>query len=107
MATFRIWYGDESTYSDDDGELWAAPSVDVVCVTYRTNDPQHSTSHMIVHTFDFYWWDAPDWFGGELFGLFDYLTRPGRKKVIFGRTIPTGKYREIISKAIERKEFAR
>lgn len=107
MASWRIWYGDGSTYSDDDGPLDAAPATNVVCVTYHTDDPKHAHGHMIVHKFDFYWWDEPDWYGGELFGLFDYLCRPGPKKVVFGRTLPDEQFTQILMRAIDGREFTR
>lgn len=36
---------------------------------------------------DFYWLKNGVWYGSEIFGLWQYLTEPGPKKVIFGRTM--------------------
>jgi hypothetical protein len=36
---------------------------------------------------DFYWLKDGVWYGSEIFGLWQYLTEPGPKKVIFGQTM--------------------
>ena len=105
MADWRIWYGDDTTYSDDDGPVWDAPPTNVVCVATENYDVPGN--HSVVHAFDYYWWDPPEWYGGDLFGVFDYLCRPGPKKIVFGRTIPTSDFRRILMSAIEGGEFKR
>ena len=42
------------------------------------------------------------WFGVNIFGLFDYLMESGL--VLFGRTLPAKRYREILEQAL-RTEF--
>lgn len=50
---------------------------------------------------DYYWYlsDQDIWQGGDIFGLWDYLTQPGPKKVLFGRTITNSAFQEILARA--------
>lgn len=111
MATWRIWYDDGTTFTDDDGSPFEAPPLGVVCITQRTDDEHHSTGHELVHLFDYYWFDPEGhlspWWGGEAFGLWDYLMRPGERKVVFGRTLDSPHYQGIIGKAMAFPEFGR
>jgi len=108
MASWRIYYGDGSTYSDDDGDVFDAPALDVQAIAFRTSEPDHKTGHMPVFRFDYYWWEPNgDWYGGDLFGLYDYLTRPGPKKVVFGRTVSNTAHQACVDAACNSREFAR
>lgn len=44
---------------------------------------------------DYYWYEGDTWIGGDTFGLWDYLSRPGWKRVLFGRTISDTAYETI------------
>lgn len=83
---WKIYYGDFSTYDDTDGLPHAAPGLNAQIITQA--DVEHGYSVLWKH--DFYWWEPQEaiWRGGDQFGLFDYLQRPGPRKVLFGRTIP-------------------
>ena len=109
MLKWRIYYGDGSTFDSNDGSVYDAPGIDVQAVAYHTPDPQHSTGRIPIFRFDFYWWvpETEEWYGGELFGLFDYLVRPGPKKVIFGRTIDTATHQAIVNLACEDPDLER
>lgn len=112
---WRIYYGDGSTYSDEDGPVEGAPSLNVQAIVQR--DPSiHGTGRFVLHgggqrpnrvPVDYYCWDREQgiWLGTDLFGLFDYLQRPGWKRVLFGRTLNDGAYQEIIYKAGEDPDF--
>jgi len=55
---------------------------------------------------DFYWLtDDEDytWYGGDIFGLWDELTKIGSHVVLFGRSIPDERFRHIVEQAVEYK----
>jgi hypothetical protein len=97
---WKVYYGDGTTFSDEDGKPSQAPALDVQIILVRDDDPNSALGRYPVHRFDYYWWDEPDWFGGDLFGLFDYLSRPGDKRVLFGRTISNARHQEIVDRAL-------
>jgi len=88
---WRIWYGDGSCYSDRDGSPFDAPALDVQVIVQV--DPQ--TGRYNQSGSDYYVWDGETWRGVDIFGLFDYLIRPGARTVKFWRTIPNEQYRHI------------
>lgn len=110
MTRFRIYYGDGSTY---DGAVEHAPALNVQAIVQEDPHP-HGTGRYVIHgggqrpnrvPLDYYWWDDAMWVGGDLFGLFDYLQRPGWKKVLFGRTLPDAAYQAIITAAGDDPDF--
>jgi len=104
---WRIYYGDGSTY-DSSGSPFDAPALDVQAIIIRVNDPANSYGRGLVARFDYYWWvpESQEWFGGDLFGLFDYLTNTlGPKRVLFGRTIGNAEHQDIITRALADKEL--
>ena len=89
--TYLIYYGDNSIYRGNNGPAHDAPGQNVqVIVQSDEITGWHSLSGH--HN---YWFEDGIWFGGNDFGLFDYLIRPGWKKVIFGRTISNAEFQEI------------
>lgn len=97
MATWRLYYGDGSTFSDDDGLPGAAPAVNVQAIAQQADI---AIGRKTVSRYDFYWFDAGEWFGGDLFGLFDYLQRAGAAVVKFGRAIPRLTFEAILNRAV-------
>jgi len=81
MAAWRIWY-QEGTYSDDDGPLDDAPGLGVLVIAQADPD----VGRELRYGSDFYVWDGR-WLGVDEHGLWDYLARPGWKKVVAGRTV--------------------
>lgn len=79
-----IYYGDGSTYGDQDGAPENAPTRNVQAITCE-----------------------PDgiWKGGDIFGLFDYLLRPGWKRVLFGRAVTNDAYEKAVTIARNDKYF--
>ena len=96
-----VYYGDGSTYSSEDGS--SPPARDVQVIVQR--HPEVGVE--LVTASDYYVWRNGRWWGVDLFGLFDYLTRPGPKKVLFGRTIETEVYKRIIKRACEDTDLMR
>lgn len=100
---WRIFYGDCSTFSSADGPADLSPGLDVQAIV----QPDPDVGRHVLSRFGYYWLDRGEWYGGDLFGLFDYLQRPGHKVVRFGRTISNARFREIIRAATEDPNFPR
>lgn len=95
---WAIYYDDGTTYRDTDGTPYDAPSRGVVVVAQEDAD----VGRVLFHRRDYYYFDsAIGWRGGDLFGLYDYLTRPGPRRVVFGRTVADAAYRDILRAATD------
>lgn len=109
MPTWRIYYDDGSTYSDADGPVELAPCTGVLVIVQR--DPRVG----VVRWFHkhHYAWDHAQWLGlgderapGDgLWGLVDYLSRPGWKKVLSGRTVPYAAWTSVLNQAMTDPDF--
>ena len=99
---WRIYYGDGSTFSEEDGTPAHAPGRNVQAIVLRY--PSVEGQRIILQGFDYYTWDEggiwDGWNGRDEGGLYDYLGEPGFKVVKQGRTIPDEKYHEILEAAI-------
>lgn len=83
MATWRIFCSGGVTYSDADGPVEDAPGQGVLVISQA--DPDVGRELRYGH--DFYVWDGGRWLGVDQYGVWDYLSRPGWRKVIAGRTV--------------------
>jgi len=87
-----IWYDDGSSFTNLDGKIHEAPRWGVMCIA------QYSKDHgrVIVHGYDYYFWEKDEWLSGDLVGLIDYLTRDGIEKVVLiGRSVPPAEFWKI------------
>lgn len=100
MIEWKVYYGDGSSISDIQTDAHLIPGRNVVCIVNKHPE----VGMQIVTRHDYYWFDKI-WFGGDLFGLYDYLLTPGWKKVLFGRTIPTEQYEDIVKLALTDEDF--
>lgn len=98
---WRIYYADGSTFDWEQGLPAEAPGRGVICIV----QPDPDTGRHRVSGFGYYWWRDHGWFGGDLFGLFDYLQDPGQKVVKFGRTVSNERFREICRRADNDADF--
>lgn len=87
---WKIYYSDNTTFCDEDGSPFDAPSRKVQIIAQEHKD----VGKFLLGKNDYYWWDS-GWSGGDIFGLFDYLLDSGPKKVIFGRTVDSDLYNDI------------
>lgn len=95
MPAWRIYYGDGSTYSSDDGAAFCAPARGVQAIV----SPDELVGRFCDTQCDYYVWDGA-WLGVDHAGLLDYLGRVGfAKYVLQGRTIPGETYRAIMERA--------
>lgn len=101
MVPWRVYYGDGTTW---DGDPFDAPGLNVQAVVQADAE----VGRHVVTGFDFYWWEASHdrWWGGDLFGLWDYLSREGPRKVIFARTMMNAEYRAVFDRAVADPDFA-
>ena len=95
MSRWKIYYGDGTTYSNEDGLLEDAPGINVQVIAQA----DATVGRRLLDSDDFYWWSDDRWDCGDIFGLWDYLTRPGFKKVLFGRNLHDGDFWKILARA--------
>ena len=111
---WRIYYGDGTTFDSTQGAD-NAPALNVQAIVQRDPSP-HGVGRFVIHgggqrpnraPIDYYCYDSEQgiWQGCDFFGLWDYLARPGWKKVLFGRTVRDEVYQRIITAAGEDKDF--
>ena len=93
---WRIYYADGSAYSDVDGPPELAPGWGVQVIAMEDRE----VGRILIHTFDFYWWDGEGWVGGDATGREDYLAQSGWKKIINGRGVRNAQYQEIMKQAM-------
>lgn len=98
-VSWRVYYGDGASYSDADGPPWDAPCVNTQAVAMVDD----RVGRFILSHYDYYWWEADQgrWYGGDQFGLWDYLTRPGWRKVLFGRSLANDRFDAVMRRALE------
>lgn len=90
-----VWYDDGSSFTDADGEPHEAPRWGVQVIAAYSADH----GRVLNHGKDFYWRDGDEWLGGDIVGLIDYLTRPGNKIVLVGRSVPPAQFGRILEAA--------
>lgn len=91
---WKIYYGDESTYSNADGDPASAPAGNVMCVVWYDDDNRRKISYnAYAYIFDGFWYGADD------AGYWQYMLEPGAKIVKFGRMNKDLKFREIMGRA--------
>lgn len=112
MARWRIYYADGSTFADEDGPAEDAPALGVQAINQMVGTPEgrqmlHGAGQRPNRTpVDYFVLDEGDeWLGVDLFGLWDYLQRPGWRKVLFGRTISNPEFAEILYRAGHDPDF--
>jgi hypothetical protein len=94
---WKIYYDNGNTYSDGDGSVEDAPGLGVLGISIADS----IVGRHLVSRRDYYWYDLGRWFGGDVFGLWDYLQRPGFKKVIFGRSTTNEDWNTALKRMLE------
>lgn len=96
MVSFIIYYDDGSEFAGDgDHGITYAPGQGAIVVAQSDKD----VGRELLHMKDFYCWEYERWLGMDTYGLYDYLARPGWKKVLAGRTVPYRVYSAIFGRA--------
>lgn len=94
---WKIYYGDDTEYTNVDGPPELAPKRNVQIIGVS----DYHTGHRLERENDYYVW-APErggWRGCDQFGLYDYLIDPGFKIVLFGRMLNNAEFARIFKKA--------
>jgi len=101
---WKIYYSDGSTIGSENVTPWSLEKRSDVQVIVQESDEHNWVTRS---GSDYYVWDSrggnPKWFRADIFGLYDYLLKPGFKCVLFGIEIESKTFREIFNKA--RSEF--
>lgn len=100
--TWRLYYGDGTTFSSDEGPPAAAPPVNVQAIAQAAD---LGIGRRTCSRCDFYWFDRGEWHGSDLFGLFDYLMRVSPSIVKFGRVLPRLEFEAILNRAVTDPEL--
>ena len=97
---WRIYYGDDSTFSDRDGTPFDAPATNVMVTTVESFGGKKPFK--VQHGLDNHYWHRDNgWVGCDWAGFMDYLMMfTGPKAVLFGRTIRDDKFYEIVNRAM-------
>lgn len=95
---WRIYYGDGSTYSDEDGSPYYAPKSDVQAIAVA--DP--AVSYIVLTRADFYCydpeWSTPNWRTMDDWGFTEYMREPGPRLVLFGKWVGNHEYQALITR---------
>ena len=100
---WRIYYDDGTTFSSADGPAEESPALGVQAIV----QPDSEVGRTVDAKREYYWWIDDRWDGGDIFGLFDYLARPGVKVVRFGRSMTNAGFRAVYQAAVNDPDFPR
>lgn len=99
LIQWRIYYGDGSTFDDQNGALDAAPGLGVIAVLHQ------APCWSLWYDKDWYWFRDGEWFGGDLTGLLDHLIYYRELTLVFmGRVIRDLDYRHILENAKQERD---
>lgn len=107
MLTWRIYYGDGTTFSNEDGSPFNAPTRNVQGIVHH----DVNVGKKIVAKKDVYWWNDVEgcWYGcadRNLIGFWDYLGEAGTAKyILIGRSISDEQYDAVIKQMINDPDF--
>ena len=93
MKWWKIYYGDKSSFSNEDGSPFDAPRTNVQAIV-RHDD---WVGYIIVHANDYYCLDGDGWYCTDLIGMADYLIRTYQPLVLFGRMTSTQEYNDLLT----------
>ena len=97
-SAWAVYYDDPALdFWSADGAPDEAPRLGVQCVAQG----DELTGRQLLIEKDYYWrnHDEGRWYGGDLWGLFDYLSTTGSKSVLFGRFVHSDIFRAAVKRA--------
>ncbi len=98
---WKIYYGDGSTFSSDQGSPQDAPSWNIEIILEAT----HKEGVIRLSGKDYYWFD-PDldqWSAGDFMGMMDYVLRDSTVKV--ARSMKTCDFEQLFMRAVADPDF--
>jgi hypothetical protein len=106
MIEWRIYYGDGSTFSNLDGEVWEAPRRYVQLVRQRHPEKGSVILHGSMNDYVYYCWHGDQWRPHTQMGFEQYMDAPGRFKVrLCGYWIEDDAFKALMVKAQGDPEF--
>ncbi len=106
QAFTTTFYYSDGTFDNSQGTYLEAPATGVQAIVIKDMDePVANVGRIILHRRDYYWYEDGEWYGGDIFGMFDFLMRSGMVK--FGQSIPNPEHREVMRRAIHDPDFPR
>jgi hypothetical protein len=108
---WRIYYDDDTTFDNSQGEPWEAPGRGIICVVQIDPSPlMHSVNTQILQGHPFYWYHRGwgYWLHSDRDGFIDQLTNDRKNEVCaikMGRWVDFHHYREIVDKARSDPDF--
>lgn len=100
---WRIYYADGTTFDSTQGEPEQAPPLGFICAIGY----DEAGRRYIMHGWDHYQWDVvtAQWWGMDMCGLFDRLTRNLVVAYKQGRTVTRDEFTAIMRRAHEDADF--
>ena len=98
---WRIYYDDREPFTDRDGPPELAPGSGVQAIVQW----KRATGFEVLNGEHYYTWTGDRWLSMNEHGLWDYLSTPGWKKVLFGRYISDELYNDILRAAKHDPDF--
>lgn len=96
---WKIYYGDGSTFSSEQGSPEDAPGYDVQAIVYYHAE----VGRVVIYNRGYYVRNDDGWFGVDMFGALDQMVAKGHLKT--GRTLLDETYKAIIEKAKTDPDF--
>ena len=100
MILWRVYYGDGSAFSSNDGGPADVPGRDVQAIV----QVDERVGRSILSQHDYYVWRG-EWIGVDLCGLFDYLGDTGWARVLCGRMINRRAFHDVYQRAKTDPDF--
>jgi hypothetical protein len=104
---YKIYYGDNSVFTDEDGMPWEAPTLNVQVIWQLQPENILIYGNSSAGRSDLGWFTYREDWGWDIHdmpGLIDYLiTYKGPKAILLGRTIPTQDFEKILDNVIKDK----
>jgi hypothetical protein len=96
---WRVYYGDGSVYTSEDGSALEAPRVNVQVIAQE--DP--SMGWELLSEADYYYFEPEtrNWYIADLFTVWDVLIRSRQPLIMFGRMVTEDEFREIVLRVLD------
>jgi hypothetical protein len=109
VVQWRVYYDDVPPQDSLNATVMGVRGEGVQAIAQRDATPgdPYAVGRELLFDADFYCWNFNDerWFRCDLYGLFDYLRRPGFKKVLAGRTANRAAYKRALIAAQSDPDF--
>jgi hypothetical protein len=91
---WAVFYADGTIDASGTSSPEAVPKTGVIAIAHNTSDGKR-----IQRGRDYYWWTDDSnygWYGGDIFGLWEQLVKPGKHIVLFGRSVQDSNFTRIM-----------